>query len=396
MDKPSRKQAKRLAVLLVAAQILPGCVPAGNDRPEPSASEALQRFAAGSRRSLRPPRGAFRGGHREGRNGADARRRPARHGSVHARRGLGTRRHPPRRPHPPPVQQGNLQRRRGRTRAVLRRPGLRRRRTGRARKVRLGGRLPPVRGGPARWLRRPRVGGDAAVVERSRGHVRLLLPGREPDAAHDPATPRARRRHPARRRGLGRLGGRPLRLLRIFEGGAFGLSASFGWFRGNAASGRVARPLPRRGVCRAPRAAHDRPHATLRASRPRYGLGGDHEHAAGGRVVGPTRLPARRRPLRHARAPRQLVVRPRRQRDAPAVAHDAGHAESDRGGAHQFAILSPTTHCMSERATEHTVVGDIDFGDARLPTGRSTSPGSTTGSRARKTASRRSRRSTTT
>ena len=32
----------------------------------------------------------------------------------------------------------------------------------------------------------------------------------------------------------------------------------------------------------------------------------------------------------------------------------------------QFAIMSPTTHCQSERATEHTKVGDMDVGDARF------------------------------
>jgi putative CocE/NonD family hydrolase len=33
----------------------------------------------------------------------------------------------------------------------------------------------------------------------------------------------------------------------------------------------------------------------------------------------------------------------------------------------QFAIMSPTTHCASEAATERTKVGDREFGDARLP-----------------------------
>jgi len=33
--------------------------------------------------------------------------------------------------------------------------------------------------------------------------------------------------------------------------------------------------------------------------------------------------------------------------------------------ANQFAIMSPTAHCASEGATEHTKVGDLDVGDAR-------------------------------
>ncbi len=42
------------------------------------------------------------------------------------------------------------------------------------------------------------------------------------------------------------------------------------------------------------------------------------------------------------------------------------NAESPRGRDHQFAVISPTTHCQSERATEHTVVGERDVGDARF------------------------------
>jgi putative CocE/NonD family hydrolase len=42
------------------------------------------------------------------------------------------------------------------------------------------------------------------------------------------------------------------------------------------------------------------------------------------------------------------------------------NAESGRTRDHQYVILSPTSHCQSERATAHTVVGEIDFGDARL------------------------------
>ena len=42
------------------------------------------------------------------------------------------------------------------------------------------------------------------------------------------------------------------------------------------------------------------------------------------------------------------------------------NAESDRARNNQFAIISPTDHCTSERATSHTVVGERDLGDARL------------------------------
>jgi hypothetical protein len=36
------------------------------------------------------------------------------------------------------------------------------------------------------------------------------------------------------------------------------------------------------------------------------------------------------------------------------------------GRDHQYAVISPVTHCTSERMTEHTVVGDRDMGDPRL------------------------------
>lgn len=44
----------------------------------------------------------------------------------------------------------------------------------------------------------------------------------------------------------------------------------------------------------------------------------------------------------------------------------AKNAESARARDNQYVIISPTTHCRSERATDHTVVGQLDFGDAQL------------------------------
>ncbi|UCC81806.1 MAG: CocE/NonD family hydrolase [Gemmatimonadota bacterium] len=43
------------------------------------------------------------------------------------------------------------------------------------------------------------------------------------------------------------------------------------------------------------------------------------------------------------------------------------NAVSARGRDNQFAIISPTAHCLSESAREHTVVGRRDMGDARFP-----------------------------
>ena len=42
------------------------------------------------------------------------------------------------------------------------------------------------------------------------------------------------------------------------------------------------------------------------------------------------------------------------------------NAESARGRENQFVIISPTTHCRSERVTERTVVGTRHLGDARF------------------------------
>ena len=42
------------------------------------------------------------------------------------------------------------------------------------------------------------------------------------------------------------------------------------------------------------------------------------------------------------------------------------NAQSARGRDNQFVIISPTTHCLSEEASEATVVGDRPVGDARL------------------------------
>ena len=42
------------------------------------------------------------------------------------------------------------------------------------------------------------------------------------------------------------------------------------------------------------------------------------------------------------------------------------NGESPRAQEGQYVIISPTGHCQSERAGEHTMVGDRDYGDARL------------------------------
>jgi uncharacterized protein len=43
------------------------------------------------------------------------------------------------------------------------------------------------------------------------------------------------------------------------------------------------------------------------------------------------------------------------------------NAVDERTREHQYVIISPMTHCISERATENTRVGELDVGDARFP-----------------------------
>lgn len=42
------------------------------------------------------------------------------------------------------------------------------------------------------------------------------------------------------------------------------------------------------------------------------------------------------------------------------------NSETAEARENQFVIISPTSHCRSERATEHTVVGKLDMGDAQF------------------------------
>ncbi len=43
------------------------------------------------------------------------------------------------------------------------------------------------------------------------------------------------------------------------------------------------------------------------------------------------------------------------------------HGESEIGRENQFVVIAPSTHCGWQSATEHTVVGKRDMGDARFP-----------------------------
>ena len=154
----------------------------------------------------------------------------------------------------------------------------------------------------------------------------------------------------------------------IFEGGTFGLSASFGWFRGNGRKRPGGEPAP---PVEAFAALRELP--TIELMR-KYG---PPDRDTDWEEILST-------PLADEWWDQLGYLRDDDRFDTPALHvnswYDLGanetlqqwrmmqdNAVSDRGGTHQFAILSPTSHCMSERATEQTVVGEVDFGDARLP-----------------------------
>ena len=154
----------------------------------------------------------------------------------------------------------------------------------------------------------------------------------------------------------------------IFEGGAFGLSASFGWFRGNGRKRPGGEPPPPVEMFAALREL-----PTIDLMR-KYGppdRDTDWEEVMStpladewweglGYLSDADRFDT---PALHVNSWYDLGANETLQQWR--MMQD--NAVSDRGGAHQYVILSPTSHCMSERATEHTVVGDVDFGDARLP-----------------------------
>ena len=43
------------------------------------------------------------------------------------------------------------------------------------------------------------------------------------------------------------------------------------------------------------------------------------------------------------------------------------NGESEIAREDQFVVVAPSTHCGWESATEHTLVGERDMGDARFP-----------------------------
>jgi putative CocE/NonD family hydrolase len=153
----------------------------------------------------------------------------------------------------------------------------------------------------------------------------------------------------------------------IYEGGVFGLSASFGWFRSAARKRPGGSPAPAIEVGAALR---ELPTIDLMN---RYGPPDretDWEEFL-------------REPLTGEWWEALGYLRDDDRFDTPAIHvnswYDLGanetlqqwrmmqdNAESPRARDHQYVILSPTSHCLSERATANTVVGDIDFGDARL------------------------------
>lgn len=151
----------------------------------------------------------------------------------------------------------------------------------------------------------------------------------------------------------------------FFEGGAFSLSAAVGWFPNagtkDRTDGQVRIPLPD--------GHHQLP--TIDIMR-HYG-------------VGPTDWEdVLTKPLDDPWWQTLGYIADRDSFATPALHvnswYDLGAAETlqlfnlmrrnavdERTREHQYVILSPTTHCESERATENTRVGELDVGDARFP-----------------------------
>jgi len=153
----------------------------------------------------------------------------------------------------------------------------------------------------------------------------------------------------------------------IYEGGVFGLSASFGWFRNAGAKRPGGRPAPPVEVAPALR---ELPTIALMQKYGPPDRETDWESAL-------------REPLDGEWWASLGYLRDDDRFDTPALHinswYDLGvaetlqqwrlmqdNAESDRTRDNQLVILSPTSHCLSERTTAHTVVGDVDFGDARF------------------------------
>ena len=154
----------------------------------------------------------------------------------------------------------------------------------------------------------------------------------------------------------------------IFEGGAFGLSASFGWFRGAGRKSPGGEPAP---PVETFAALQELPTVDLMKKYGPPDRDTDWEEVVSEPLAGPwwdqlgylsddDRFDT---PALHVNSWYDLGANETLQQWR--LMQD--NAISDRGRDHQYVILSPTTHCRSESATEHTVVGEIDFGDARLP-----------------------------
>ncbi len=154
----------------------------------------------------------------------------------------------------------------------------------------------------------------------------------------------------------------------VYEGGAFALSASFGWFRFAGRKLPGGRPPP---PVETAAALRELPTIDLMA---RYGPPDretDWEEFLSEPLAGPwweglgfmTDADRFDTPALHVNSwydlgAAETLLEWRLMRR---------NATSARGGDHQYVILSPATHCNSERATEHTVVGEVDVGDARFP-----------------------------
>ncbi|MBM4185977.1 MAG: CocE/NonD family hydrolase [Gemmatimonadetes bacterium] len=189
------------------------------------------------------------------------------------------------------------------------------------------------------------------------GEVQILLAGaRHPN--HAAAVPQAAAG------GLGSAGGY-WSGFGAYENGVFSLSSAFGWFLGAGAKDKNPAPPDRFEFATVLRS---RPSIEMvkRVGGPRSDFEdflrhrpGDRYWATQGYATDSTRFDV---PAIHVNswldygAEQTLALFNLFKRNAV----------SPKARDNQYVIISPTSHCASERATEHTVVGERDMGDARL------------------------------
>ena len=253
-----------------------------------------------------------------------------------------------------------------RRRKHLRVERLRRRRAGRPRQVRLRGRVQGLRGRHDRLVRRVRLDRRS-----SRGATSASAASAAPTWASSRSSPRSsvtrctspRFRRPraatwAASDGIARSGDRSRAARTRCRSTSAGCRCGR---RSTRASGRGPKVDFATFLRTPPAHRHDRPRRVAVV-----GLAQLPRALARRSVVGQAGLPHRRRQRERRRAARVVVVRHGRRGARGARDLREERRRTRARATNQYAIISPTTHCASERASSQTMAGELDVGDARL------------------------------